>query len=145
MENQDSNSNAKLTSFSQEEATTNMENTNIDNNSKKSDSLANKEIVTRPLLWGLVVFLVFFGFVIGAVSVYRMYQADNNVAEEISEIPMPCGDGVGCALPPMESQNISTTPVSTDTTKEANIVESEIKAIDSDLEGEIYSDESLGL
>lgn len=137
MENQDSNSNAKLTSFSQEEATTNMENTNIDNNSKKSDSLANKEIVTRPLLWGLVVFLVFFGFVIGAVSVYRMYSVDE-ISQTINtpSTPTPTNS---------TSPVLNNTPVSADTTKEANIVESEIKAIDSDLEGEIYSDESLGL
>lgn len=137
MENQDSNSNAKLTSFSQEEATTNVENTNIDNNSKKSDSLANKEIVTRPLLWGLVIFLVFFGFVIGAVSVYRMYSVDE-ISQTINtpSTPTPTNS---------TSPVLNNTPVSADTTKEANIVESEIKVIDSDLEGEIYSDESLGL
>jgi len=137
MENQDSNSNAKLTSFSQEEATTNVENTNIDNNSKKSDNLANKEVVTRPLLWGLVVFLVFFGFVIGAVSVYRMYSVDE-ISQTINtpSTPTPTNS---------TSPVLNNTPVSADTTKEANIVESEIKAIDSDLEGEIYSDESLGL
>lgn len=137
MENQDSNSNAKLTSFSQEEATTNVENTNIDNNSKKSDNLANKEVVTRPLLWGLVIFLVFFGFVIGAVSVYRMYSVDE-ISQTINtpSTPTPTNS---------TSPVLNNTPVSADTTKEANIVESEIKAIDSDLEGEIYSDESLGL
>jgi hypothetical protein len=137
MENQDSNSNAKLTSFSQDEATTNVENTNIDNNSKKSDNLANKEVVTRPLLWGLVVFLVFFGFVIGAVSVYRVYSVDE-ISQTINtpSTPTPTNS---------TSPVLNNTPVSADTTKEANIVESEIKVIDSDLEGEIYSDESLGL
>jgi hypothetical protein len=144
MENQESNSNAKLTSFSQEEATPNTVNPKEDNNFNKSESIANKEIVTRPLLWGLVVFLVFFGLVIGAVSVYRMYQVDNTV-EEMSIPAMPCGDGVGCPLSPTEDKNIENTPVTADTNTEANIVESEIKSIDSDLEGEVYSDESLGL
>lgn len=145
MENQESNSNAKLTSFSQEEATPNIPTSSVsDNISNKTENIANKDIVTRPLLWGIVVFLVFFGLVIGAVSVYRMYQTDDMVEETI---PMPemCGDGgVGCALPPMDDP-IETTPVSDNTNIEADLIESEIQSIDSDLEEDIYSDESLGL
>ncbi|MGA1047389.1 MAG: hypothetical protein ACO3UU_05225 [Minisyncoccia bacterium] len=57
---------------------------------------------------------------------------------------MPCGDGgVGCALPPADV--LSSTPVTGDTIKEADLIESEIKSIDSDLEEDIYSDEVLGL
>lgn len=142
MENQESNSNAKLTSFSQEEATPNTANSKENNNSNKSESIANKEIVTRPLLWGLVVFLVFFSLVIGAVSVYRMYQ-DNNapiVEQNTSNAPSAATDNIN------NSNNaINSTPVTTDTNKEANVIESEIKNIDTDLETDIYSDQSLGL
>lgn len=133
MENQESNSNAKLTSFSQEEATP-----NVDNNSKKNESIANKEIVTRPLLWGLVVFLVFFGLVIGAVSVYRMYQTEDMLGDtDVINISEPAGS----ATP----DTLETTQVSDNTNIEADLIESEIQAIDSDLEEDIYSDESLGL
>ena len=137
MESQDSNNNVKLTTFSQEEATTNVKNTNIDNNSKKSDNLANKEIVTRPLLWGLVVFLVFFGFVIGVVSVYRMYSVDE-ISQTINTPSTPTSTN-------STSPVFNNTPVSADTTKEANLIESEIKNIDTDLEEDVYSDSSLGL
>ena len=137
MENQESNSNAKLTSFSQEEATP-----NVDNNSKKNESIANKEIVTRPLLWGLVVFLVFFGLVIGVVSVYRMYSIDD-MSQNINTPSTTVAPNSEVNTP--TSRILNNTPVSTDTIKEANIVDSEIKAIDSDLEEDIYSDESLGL
>ena len=133
MENQESNSNAKLTSFSQEEATP-----NVDNNSNKTESIANKEIVTRPLLWGLVVFLVFFGIVIGAVSVYRMYQTEDMLGDtDVINISEPAGS----ATP----DTLETTQVSDNTNIEADLLESEIQAIDSDLEEDIYSDESLGL
>ena len=137
------NNNPGITSFAPEEATPISGDLKSTKQIKSSDNLMNKDIVTRPLLWGLVVFLVFFGLVIGAVSVYRMYQT-SAVVEEIPA-PMPCGDGVGCALPPTEDKTIENTPVTADTNTEANIVESEIKSIDSDLEGEVYSDESLGL
>jgi len=137
MENPESNSNAKLTSFSQEEATP-----NVDNNSKKNESIANKEIVTRPLLWGLVVFLVFFGLVIGAVSVYRMYSVDD-MSQNINTPSTTVTPNSEVTIP--TTPVVDNTPVSADTTKEANIVDSEIKAIDTDLENDVYSDSSLGL
>jgi len=153
MDNQELNSSSKLTSFPEEEATPIS---NIDTSSNngtqvnnQSDNILNKEIVTRPLLWGIVVFLVFFSFVIGAVSVYRMYQVEDTfqgtlIDDNFGPPPMPCGDGgVGCALPPADV--LSSTPVTGDTIKEADLIESEIKSIDSDLEEDIYSDEVLGL
>ena len=155
MDNQELNSNSKLTSFTEEEATP-INNINTSSNSatqvnNESDNILNKEIVTRPLLWGVVVFLVFFSFVIGAVSVYRMYQTEDMVEENlISDIvpaPMPCGDrgGVGCVLPPIDNENINITPVSDNTNIEADLIETDIQTIDSDLEEDIYSDEVLGL
>lgn len=138
MENKESNINVKLTSFSQEEATTNLENTNINNNDNKINNIASREIITRPILWGVVVFLVCFAFVIGAVSIYRMYKLDQmsksqDIMTSQSEVVAP------------PNPTIDNSPVSTDTIKEANIVESEINSIELDLDGEIYSDESLGL
>lgn len=140
MENQESNSNAKLTSFSQEEATPNIPTNSVsDNISNKTENIANKDIVTRPLLWGIVVFLVFFGLVIGAVSVYRMYQTDDMVEEVIV-------DTLNTNEPSVVTPDIlETTPVSDNTNIEADLIESEIQTIDSDLEEDIYSDESLGL
>lgn len=140
MENQESNSNAKLTSFSQEEATPNIPTNSVsDNISNKTENIANKDIVTRPLLWGIVVFLVFFGLVIGAVSVYRMYQTDDMVEEVIV-------DTLNTSEPSVVTPDIlETTPVSDNTNIEADLIESETQSIDSDLEEDIYSDESLGL
>lgn len=140
MENLESNSNAKLTSFSQEEATPNIPiNSVSDNVSDKAKNIANKDIVTRPLLWGIVVFLVFFGLVIGAVSVYRMYQTDDMVEEVIV-------DTLNTSDPSISTPDIlETSPVSDDANVESDLIESEIQTIDSDLEEDIYSDESLGL
>lgn len=84
MEKSESNSNAKLTSFSQEEATSSLGGNNLDNRSKKTENILNKDIVTRPLLWGLVVFLVFFALVIGGVSVYRIYNTGDDISQNIS-------------------------------------------------------------
>lgn len=143
MEKSESNSNAKLTSFSQEEATSSLGGNNLDNRSKKTENILNKDIVTRPLLWGLVVFLVFFALVIGGVSVYRIYNTGDDISQNISNsnISSTTNSETNAQTSPV----VNNTPVGVDTTQEANIVDSEIKAIDSDLEGEIYSDESLGL
>ena len=143
MEKSESNSNAKLTSFSQEEATSSLGGNNLDNRSKKTENILNKDIVTRPLLWGLVVFLVFFALVIGGVSVYRIYNTGDDISQNISNsnISSTTNSETNAQTSPV----VNNTPVGLDTTQEANIVESEIKTIDSDLEGEIYSDESLGL
>lgn len=143
MEKSESNSNAKLTSFSQEEATSSLGGNNLDNRSKKTENILNKDIVTRPLLWGLVVFLVFFALVIGGVSVYRIYNTGDDISQNISNsnISSTTNSETNAQTSPV----VNNTPVGVDTTQEANIVESEIKTIDSDLEGEIYSDESLGL
>lgn len=143
MEKSESNSNAKLTSFSQEEATSSLGGNNLDNRSKKTENILNKDIVTRPLLWGLVVFLVFFALVIGGVSVYRIYNTGDDISQNISNsnISYTTNSETNAQTSPV----VNNTPVGVDTTQEANIVDSEIKAIDSDLEGEIYSDESLGL
>jgi len=148
MDNQELNSNAKLTSFTPEEATPiNSTESSVSTEksvNNESNNILKKEVVTRPILWGLVVFLVFFSLVIGAVSVYRMYQTPALV-EEMSA-PMLCGDGgVGCALPPVEDDIFSTTPVTEDTNLEADLIEAEIQGIDQDLEEDIYSDEALGL
>jgi len=140
MENPESNSNVKLTSFSQEEATHNIPTNSVsDNISNKTENIANKDIVTRPLLWGIVVFLVFFGLVIGAVSVYRMYQTEDMVEEVIV-------DTLNTSEPPIATPDtLEVIPVSDNTNIEADLIESEIQSIGSDLEEDIYSDESLGL
>jgi hypothetical protein len=131
------NSNSGLTSFPPEQATTSNSSSQPTNGSSNNTSnIANKDIVTRPLLWGIVVFLVFFGLVIGAVSVYRMYQTED----------MPGDDVINISEPDIATPDIlETKPVSDDTNVEADLIESEIRAIDSDLEEDIYSDESLGL
>jgi hypothetical protein len=143
MDNQELNSNAKLTSFTPEEATPINNPDPIINNetsfNNTSNSVLNKEVVTRPVLWGLVVFLVFFSFVIGAVSVYRMYQTEDLV-EEINVEP------TNTIAPSVTPDNtLETTPVNEDTNLEADLIESEIKSVNSDLEEDVYSDEALGL
>lgn len=143
METPELNSQPKLTSFTEEEATP-INNIDASSNNgtqvnNESDNILNKDIVTRPLLWGIVVFLVFFGLVIGAVSVYRMYQTDDMVEEVIV-------DTLNTSDPSISTPDIlETSPVSDDANVEADLIESEIQTIDSDLEEDIYSDESLGL
>lgn len=141
MDNQELNSNAKLTSFTPEEATPiNNSNSNIETKvNNDSDNILKKEVVTRPVLWGLVVFLVFFSLVIGAVSVYRMYQPEDLV-EEVNIEPT---NTIAPSITP--DNTLETTPVTEDTSLEADLIESEIQSIDQDLEEDIYSDEALGL
>ncbi len=135
MDNQDLNNNSKLTSFPQEEATTSN---SSQINEKKSDNILNKDIVTRPLLWGIVVFLIFFSLVIGGVSVYRMYVVDEFSQSINTTVSSP-------EVISQTNPSIENTTVSTDTVKEADLIESEIKNIDTDLEGDVYSDSSLEL
>lgn len=116
--------------------------TSSDKPKETVSSMANRDIVTRPLLWGLVVFLVFFGLVIGAVSVYRTYQ-DNNAP--IVDQPTSTTQSTPKENINNDNNSINSTPVTSDTSTEANIIESEIKSIDSDLESDVYSDSSLGL
>jgi hypothetical protein len=143
MDNQELNSNAKLTSFAPEEATP-INSTESSVGTEKSvnnnsDNILKKEVVTRPILWGLVVFLVFFSLVIGVVSVYRMYQPEELV-EEVNV------DTTNTIVPSITPDNtLETTPVTEDTNLEADLIESEIQSIDQDLEEDIYSDEALGL
>lgn len=143
MDNQELNSNAKLTSFTSEEATpinsteSSVSTENPVNNN--SDNILKKEVVTRPILWGLVVFLVFFSLVIGAVSVYRIYQTDGVVEDvNIDEL-----NTIEQSITP--DNTLETTPITEDTNLEADLIESEIQSIDQDLEEDIYSDEALGL
>jgi hypothetical protein len=136
MESQDSNNNVKLTTFSQEEATPN---TSSKINEKKSDNILNKDMVTRPLLWGIVIFLIFFSLVIGGTSVYRMYVIDEFSQSTNNNVSTP--EVVTQANPTIDDS----ANVSADIPKEANLIESEIKNIDTDLEEDVYSDSSLGL
>jgi hypothetical protein len=141
MENQELNSNAKLTSFSQEEATPVIKDSNNQTQSnKESINIGDKDIVSRPLLWGLVVFLVFFSLVVGGTSVYRIYQDNMVVEEEVSTTP---SDITETLIPNTAVKD--TAPVSSDPAQEAIVVESEIQSIDSNLEENVYSDEALGL
>lgn len=143
METPELNSQPKLTSFTEEEATP-INNIDASSNNgtqvnNESDNILNKEIVTRPLLWGIVVFLVFFSFVIGVVSVYRMYQTEG-VLEEVNP------DTVNISEPSIIiPDTLENSPVSDNTNIEADLIEAEIQTIDSDLEEDIYSDEILGL
>ena len=143
METPELNSQPKLTSFTEEEATP-INNIDASSNNgtqvnNESDNILNKEIVTRPLLWGIVVFLVFFSFVIGVVSMYRMYQTEV-VLEEVNP------DTVNISEPSIIiPDTLENSPVSDNTNIEADLIEAEIQTIDSDLEEDIYSDEILGL
>ncbi len=143
MDNQELNSNAKLTSFAPEEATPiNSTESSVSTEksvNNESNNILKKEVVTRPILWGLVVFLVFFSLVIGAVSVYRMYQ----VEDMVEEVKIDTTNTITPSITP--DNTLETTPVTEDTNLEADLIESEIQSIDQDLEEDIYSDEALGL
>jgi hypothetical protein len=129
--------NPGLTSFSSEEVAAPTPNTSVNPQENSLENVAQKEVVTRPLLWGIVVFLVFFALVIGAVSVYRYYQAQNSPVEDAVILPVTT---------PVDTQSsLDTTPVSTDTSAQADAISSEIQAIDTDIDGDVLSDSSLGL
>jgi hypothetical protein len=127
--------NPGLTSFTSEEVAAPNPSVNMQENSL--ENVSQKEVVTRPLLWGIVVFLVFFALVIGAVSVYRYYQAQNSPVEDAVILPV--------TTPVTTQSALDTTPVSTDTSAQADAISTEIQAIDTDIDGDVLSDSSLGL
>jgi hypothetical protein len=132
MKNQSSSSNPKLTSFSPEDSTTNISSKSKTDVNKESKNIFNQDIVSRPLLWGLVVFLIFFSFVIGGVSIYRIYKpVESNIYSENIMEPGSLSN---------DDSYIDVDPV-----READLIESEIQSIDTDLEADVYSDSSLGL
>lgn len=103
------------------------------------ENLAKKEVITRPLLWGVVVFLFFFALVIGAAGLYRFYQEKNGPTQEVDMLST-----TPSSLDAMQSV-LDTTPVSTDTTIQADAISTEIQSIDTDIEENALSDSSLGL
>jgi hypothetical protein len=103
------------------------------------ENLAKKEVITRPLLWGVVVFLFFFALVIGAAGLYRFYQEKNGPTQEVDMLST-----TPSSLDTMQSV-LDTTPVSTDTTIQADAISTEIQSIDTDIEENALSDSSLGL
>lgn len=129
--------NPGLTSFSSEEVAAPVTAPNATEPVSPLENVAKKEVVTRPLLWGIVVFLFFFALVIGAVSVYRYYQDQNSPVEDAVILPVTT---------PVTTQNsLDTTPVSTDTKVQADAISAEVQSIDTDIEGDVLSDSSLGL
>lgn len=126
-----------LTSFTSEEIASSAPQPAVNESVSPIENVTKKEVVTRPLLWGIVVFLVFFALVIGAVSVYRYYQDQNKPVQDASILPANTPDTTQGAL--------DTIPVSTDTSAQADAISTEIKAIDTDIEGDVFSDSSLGL
>ena len=129
--------NTGLTSFTPEEVAVPTPAPTVTEPVSPIENLAKKEVVTRPLLWGVVVFLVFFALVIGAVSVYRYYQDQDKPVEDASILP---------ATTPANTQStLDTTPVSTDTKVQADAISAEVQSIDTDIEGDVLSDSSLGL
>ena len=129
--------NPGLTSFTPEEVAVPTPAPTVTEPVSPIENLAKKEVVTRPLLWGVVVFLVFFALVIGAVSVYRYYQDQDKPVEDASVLP---------ATTPANTQStLDTTPVSTDTKVQADAISAEVQSIDTDIEGDVLSDSSLGL
>jgi hypothetical protein len=107
------------------------------------ENLAKKEVVTRPLLWGVVVFLFFFALVIGAVSVYRYYQDQNKPIQDA--IILPATSPTAITPADTTQSSIDAIPVSTDTKVQADAISAEIQSIDTDIEGDVLSDSSLGL
>jgi hypothetical protein len=107
------------------------------------ENLAKKEVVTRPLLWGVVVFLISFSFVIGAVTVYRYYQDQNEPVQDA--VILPATTPVITTPAATTQSSIDATPVSTDTKVQADAISAEVQSIDTDIEGDVLSDSSLGL
>jgi uncharacterized protein HemX len=127
---------SRLTSFTSEEIASPAPQPAVNESVSPIEDVAKKEVVTRPLLWGIVAFLVFFALVIGAVSVYRYYQDQNKPVQDASILPANTPDTQGA---------LDTIPVSTDTSAQADAISTEIQAIDTDIEGDVFSDSSLGL
>lgn len=129
--------NPGLTSFTAEEVSAPIADSATPEPISPLEKVAKKEVVTRPLLWGVVVFLVFFALVIGAVSIYRYYQEQNKSVEDVLILP--------AIIPETPQNSLDTTPVSTDTSAQADAISAEVQSIDTDIEEDVLSDSSLGL
>jgi hypothetical protein len=135
--------NPGLTSFSSEEVASPISNPVINDSVSPLENLAKKEVVTRPLLWGVVVFLFFFALVIGAAGLYRYYQDQNKPVQDA--VVLPATTPTATTPAPTTQSSIDATPVSTDTKVQADVISAEIQSIDTDIEGDVLSDSSLGL
>jgi hypothetical protein len=105
------------------------------NNSKTPQSIAQKEMVTRPALWGFVILLVSFGFVMLVTSLYKMYMSNNSL-----EIEYMTSDSIQTTNSTIDT-NINE---NADTSTQVNTIEQEVSELDQDLENDL-TDETLGL
>lgn len=138
--------NPGLTSFPSNEATPSSvipptSSPVVNSETKVIDVIAKKEVISRPLLWGVVTFLFFAGLVIGGVSLFRLYNERNAV--DVSNTATPAVNSVMESTTP--ANIIDNTPENANTTIQADAIEAEIQAVDTDIETDALSDTQLGL
>lgn len=141
-----STSNASgLTSFPPNESVS--MNTTPTSSSHKSvsipiESIAKKEVVTRPLLWGVVTFLFFTGLVIGGVSLWRLYREQNLRSSDTIDTTISAPITETSTTP---ANIIENTPDTANPSIQADAIDAEVQAIDTDIEPDALSDTQLGL
>ncbi len=106
------------------------------------ETIAKKEVVTRPLLWGIVTFLFFTGLVIGGVSLWRLYREQNPMPSNSMDTTMPAVTTDSVTTP---ANVIDNTPINANPSIQADAIDAEVQAIDSDIEADALSDTQLGL
>lgn len=135
---------SRLTSFPSNESTSPTNTPSLSSSESKTtiiDVISKKEIVSRPLLWGVVTFLIFTGLVIGGVSLFRLYNERN--ATDISESVTPAANSEIEVTTP--ANVIDSTLEDSSPTVQADAIDAEIQAIDTDIEEDALSDTQLGL
>ena len=135
-----------LTSFPPNESTPPINASNSSASSEPKarviDAISKKEVVSRPLLWGVVTFLFFAGLVIGGVSLFRLYS-EQDITTDVSESLVPAVNSEIEVTTP--ANVIDNTPENANPTIQADAIDAEIQAIDTDIEEDALSDTQLGL
>lgn len=106
------------------------------------ETIAKKEVVTRPLLWGIVTFLFFTGLVIGGVSLWRLYNERNTTTDTVESTVPATNLEVESTTP---ANVIDNTPINANPSIQADAIDAEVQAIDTDIETDALSDTQLGL
>lgn len=97
------------------------------------ETIAKKEVVTRPLLWGIVTFLFFTGLVIGGVSLWRLYREQNSLSSDMMDTTTPATVTESATTP---ANIIDNTPDTANPSIQADAIDAEIQAIDTDIEAD---------
>ena len=92
------------------------------NKSTESPSIVQQEMVTRPALWGFVIFLVSFSFVFIATSLYREYAQNIDTPLYEDTMPLINTPTSNTSVPANTSPEESNAPATTTEQEDAAII-----------------------